>query len=161
MTELLIYPDIPPDKRVGKLDRRTSSFKSISQSFYKGQRIAARRKDEIEQEIYTEIHDRWVKPSVLAIILLSAVDALCTLNIIKNGGSEENPIMLALLEVDNLTFLIVKMTMTIACMLALLTHSNAYLLKVISVKSIIKAILIFYTALIGYEMFLLAIINGG
>lgn len=163
MTELLVHPDAPPDKRIAKLDRRISNFKSILQSFYKGRRRRARRKNERDEEadrrgFYTDQYENWVGLSVLIIILLSSLDSLFTLTIIKNGGVEENPFMLALLEIDNLTFLIVKMSMTVICMLFIFVHSNFYVLKVIPVKLILKGILLLYTALIGYELFLLSII---
>jgi hypothetical protein len=162
MKELLIDPEDFFNKRI-KTDRRISSFKSILQSFYKGQRVRSRREEEreedAEQGFYTDKYEKWMGVCAITIILLSAADAFFTLNIIKGGGTEENPFMLALLEINTQAFLVIKMAITTICVLFILVHSHFYVLKVIPVKAILKGILLIYTLLIGYELFLLSIIT--
>ena len=105
-----------------------------------------------------DIYEKWVGFMALAIILLSAFDAFFTLNILERGGIEVNPFMLHLLAYDTQIFLIAKMGITITCVLFALVHINFQILRIFSVKLVLKCILAFYVILIGYELFLLTVI---
>ena len=155
MQQNIIYSNNSLQRRQREIDRRNLSFKSFLFSFYKGQRVKARRQVELEQGYYIDVYEKWVGLNALAIILLSAFDAFFTLNILDRGGVEVNPFMLALLEQGTQTFLIVKMGVTITCVFFALVHINFYILRIFSMKFILKSILAFYAILIGYEMFLL------
>lgn len=139
-------------------DRRYQYVKTFLHSTYKGERVKARRKEEIEDGFYTDRYEKWVFFNVVAVIILCAVDAFFTLNIIAQGGTEANPVMATLLTYGDHTFMVVKMAVTALCLLATVIHINFKLYKVISVKKILVGILALYALLIGYELFLLSYI---
>jgi len=145
-------------RRQGEKDRRRLSFKSFFSSFNKGRRTNARRKSELEQGYYTDRYEKWAGWSAIAIVLLSTLDGFFTLKILEKGGTEVNPIMQALLEYDTQVFLISKLVITVTCVLFCLVHINFNMFRILSMKIMIKSILAIYLALIGYEIFLLAII---
>ena len=141
-------------KRKGA-DRREQNFKSFFNYFYTGQRVKARRQEEMEQGYYVDRYDNWIVGVALSIILLSAFDAFFTLNILEGGGAEINPLMLALLNYGTQAFLIGKMAITISCVFFAFVHINFIIFKVFSVKLLMKGILAFYVFLMAYELYLL------
>ncbi len=138
-------------------DRRRPHFKSLLHSMHIGRRVNARRQVEAELGYYTDRYEKWVGLNIIAITLMSMLDAFFTLNILERGGIEVNPIMAALLAVDTNAFLIGKLLITIVCLLFALVHVNFHVLRVLPMKYLLVGISVFYTFLIGYELFLLAI----
>lgn len=139
-------------------DRRQQHFKSFLFSLHNGRRIKARREQETEQGFYTDHYEKWVGITVITITLLSLMDALLTLNILERGGIEVNPFMSVLLAIDTSVFLIGKFIITVVCLLFALVHINFHVLRILPMKTMLAAIVIFYLFLIGYEIFLLAFI---
>lgn len=138
-------------------DRRRHKFKSFLCSLYKGRRSTVRRKDEAVLPFYTDIYEKWVGAIFIFIIVLSATDAFLTLKILDKGGKELNPVMDALLEIDNSVFFIGKLTLTLACLLFVLVHINFKLLGLVSMRKILAFLFVLYSCLIGYEVILLSI----
>lgn len=157
MKQSFIYSSDSLFQQRREMDRRDQKITLFFNYFYKGQRINARRQEELEQGFYVDRYDNWVVLVALSIILLSGFDAFFTLNILEGGGTEVNPVMLALLEYDTLVFLLGKMAITVTCVFFAFIHINFNVLRMFSVKLMMKSILVFYTFLIGYELCLLAI----
>lgn len=153
----LIVPGALIHKRVGMVDRRVFTLKSFLLSLYKGTRASVRRNPEIKQGYYIDTYEKNVGFMLLAIICLSTFDAFFTLNILDKGGVEVNPLMHVLLSYDIKTFLMVKMGLTVACAFFVLVHINFHLFNILSVKLILKGILVIYLGLMGYEIFLLLV----
>ncbi len=137
-------------------DRRQQHFKSMLFSLHNGRRISARRQIEAKQGFYTDQYEKWVGYSVIAITLLSLLDAFLTLNILERGGIEVNPFMSALLEMDTSVFLVGKFIITVVCLLFALVHINFHVLRVLPMKYMLAGITGFYALLICYELFLLS-----
>ncbi|MCK5889352.1 MAG: hypothetical protein KAG19_05360 [Methylococcales bacterium] len=154
--ESVYISDLLKEQREGS-DRRDLSVNSLLKTFGNGQRVRARRREDVEQGYYTDHYETYIVWSAAFIILLSAMDAFFTLNILQRGGVEVNPFMLALLEYDNQIFLLGKMIMTIVCVLFSLIHINFSIFNMFTVKVMLKSILFFYMGLIGYEIFLLTL----
>lgn len=137
-------------------DRRHQAFKSTVYSLVKGRRISARRSEESKVGFYTDRYDLSSVLLVVFITLLSALDAFFTLNILALGGEEVNPFMAKLLEFDQQTFVIIKLIVTVFCLIIALIHINFNLFRRFSMRSILLTLVMFYLGLIGYELALLS-----
>lgn len=67
---------------------------------------------------------------MLAIICLSAADAILTLEILARGGTEVNPLMALLLDISDSAFILGKLAITVVCLFIALVHINFRILKV-------------------------------
>jgi hypothetical protein len=141
-----------------RTDRRVQRSKSLRHVMHKGRRENARRQTEVKQGYYTDRYEKWVGLCIVAITLMSMLDAFLTLNILDKGGIEVNPVMSALLAINTQAFLIGKFFVTVVCLLFALVHINFHVLRILPMKYILVSITIFYVFLIAYELLLLAII---
>ena len=142
----------------GSRNRRTRYFNSFLYSMNKGTRVRARREYEGDQGYYIDSYEKRNGMYVIAITLLSVLDAFFTLNILARGGVEVNPFMSALLAYDTTAFMVAKMLITVTGLLIVLIHINFQILKIFSMKAMLVSILVGYGLLIGYELFLLTVI---
>lgn len=140
-----------------KPDRRRNKFKSLLCSFYMGRRKAVRRKDEAEFPFYTDVYEKWVGIIFILIVLLSSLDAVLTLRILSKGGTELNPVMNALLDIDDTVFFFGKLILTLFSLLFILIHINFKLLRVVPMRQVLLVLFFAYTCLIGYEGLLLSV----
>lgn len=138
-------------------DRRRNKYKSVLCSFYMGRRRAVRRKEEAILPFYTDVYEKWVGMIFISIIMLSSLDAILTLSILDRGGKELNPVMDALLEIDDTVFFIGKLILTLFSLLFVLIHINFKLLRVIPMRQVLVALFLAYSCLIGYEGLLLSV----
>ena len=88
-------------------------------------------------------------------ILLSALDAFLTLNILANGGEELNWFMAVLIEDSVERFVGFKLALTAMALMMLVIHHDVQLMGRIRVRHIKYMILCSYSVLIGYEFYLL------
>ena len=139
-------------------NRRRRYFNSFLYSMNKGTRVRARREYEGDQGYYIDSYEKRNGMYVIAITLLSVLDAFFTLNILARGGVEVNPFMSALLAYDTTAFMVAKMLITVTGLLIVLIHINFQILKIFSMKAMLVSILVGYGLLIGYELFLLTVI---
>lgn len=138
-------------------DRRRNKFKSVLCSFYMGRRRSVRRKEEEVLPFYTDVYEKWVGIIFISIILLSSLDAILTLRILGRGGKELNPVMDALLEIDDTVFFIGKLTLTLFSLLFVLIHINFKLVRLVPMRQVLVALFLAYSCLIGYEGLLLSV----
>ena len=94
---------------------------------------------------------------VISITCLSAADAFFTLKILDKGGVEVNPVMAALLDVNDSVFVVGKLFITVVCLLITLVHINIHFLGIFPVRHILSMILGLYGLLISYQIFLLSL----
>lgn len=119
-----------------------------------GRRMGERRL-KVKAPVYVDRYSGHLLLCAIGIMLLSALDAFFTLNILAKGGEEVNLFMAILIE-DNISkFISVKLALTSLALLLLTIHHNVLLTEKIRVRHIAYLILCGYTALIGYELLLL------
>lgn len=82
--------------------------------------------------------------------ILSLFDALLTLHILEIGGTEENPFMAYLLEIDPLLMVIVKMGLTL---------TGYFVLKIFEYKKTLAVLTFCYFCLIVYEVGLIWLVT--
>lgn len=146
--------DSPVDQRHAP-DRRTQQLKAVFCSLYKARRRSVRRKEAANQPYYTDYYESWVGATVLAIICLSAADAILTLEILARGGTEVNPLMALLLDISDSAFILGKLAITVVCLFIALVHINFRILKVFPMR-IVLLLLLLYCGLVSYQLTLLA-----
>lgn len=122
-----------------------------------GRRKGVRRKEEADLPFYTDVYEKWVGVVFISIMVLSTLDAVLTLKILGRGGKELNPVMDALLAIDNTAFFIGKLAITLFCLLFVLIHINFKLFRAVTMRWVLVTLFIAYSFLIGYEGHLLSI----
>ena len=149
----MAYTDVTLDQRI--LDRRSKiSFICPYQFGIKqGKRINKRRSG--SGVAYVDSYSTYIVLCTITTVILSALDALLTLNILASGGAELNNFMAILIDDSTEKFVSIKLTLTSLAMIFLSIHHNVELTRSIKVKHLLTAILIGYSFLISYEAGLL------
>ncbi len=138
-----------------KRDRRIKPTAFFSKYSLLGRRKNNRRITDPSQNYYV---DRYGDKSIIAfiiILILCMIDAKITILILEAGGREINPIMDWALSLGVTWFQIIKFTITGICLFFLIIHKNFVILGgLINVRTVVTAILILYSALVIYELFI-------
>ncbi len=92
----------------------------------------------------------------VAILLLCALDAHNTLQILSLGGREINPLMDFLIQTDTRLFVAGKFALTSLGILLFVGYYHVSLWSLIKVGDILYALVLLYLLLIGYQALLLA-----
>ncbi|SDW64722.1 hypothetical protein SAMN05421882_102024 [Nitrosomonas communis] len=121
----------------------------------KGRRINKRRSG--AGAAYVDSYAPHLVLCTIAIVLLSAMDALLTLNILARGGTELNIFMTILMEDSTEKFVHFKLALTSLALIFLIIHHNHQLIAKLQVRHLLYLILFGYLTLIGYEVALLTI----
>jgi hypothetical protein len=149
---------LPPawgSDRRNRIDRRHRVVWSIFYgSFNPRRRRPARRLDD------SRFHPvDWYSAHLLAvsigILLLSATDAFLTGILLLHGANEINPIMAVLVYRNVATFAAFKMAMTGVSIVGLVFLSRYRFMRVLRVDLVLYAVLVVYSWLIGYEIWML------
>jgi len=120
-----------------------------------GRRLSERRISEKGKPEYVDHYAGHLMLCAVAILLLGALDAFFTLNILARGGEELNWVMAQLIEDSAQKFVSFKLALTSMALILLIIHHNVRLTEKIRVWHIKYLILSGYTVLIGYELYLL------
>jgi len=143
------------------MDRRRSDRRS-SHVLFSDWRFALRGRRRTERRYAAanstglDWHHPWLLVVALSIVILSAMDAIFTLELIARGlVHEANPIMRWLMELDLQIFANFKLLATGFAVVILVACSTTRLLQRVPTHMILHGILFLYVALIGYELYLL------
>ena len=117
--------------------------------------MGERRMGERGETGYVDYYSYHLMLCAVSILLLSALDAFLTLNILANGGEELNWLMAILIEDSIQKFVVFKLALTALAITLLVIHHNVRLVKTIRVRHIKYAIFLGYSVLIIYEFHLL------
>lgn len=142
-----------PDRRSGA-DRRAKPTSPFSLASLRGSRKRSRRKEDRYIHFFV---DRYGKRSVVVVLItliLSFTDAFFTLNLVRAGGEELNPVMLFFLQHGPVPFLISKYAFTMFGIMVLIMLKNYPIFKGIMVRDLLLLVPIFYFLLIAYEIIL-------
>jgi hypothetical protein len=121
----------------------------------KGRRINKRRSG--AGAAYVDSYAPYLVLCTIAIVLLNAMDALLTLNILARGGAELNIFMAILMENSTEKFVHFKLALTSLALIFLIIHHNHQLIGKLQIRHLLYLILFGYLTLIGYEVALLTI----
>lgn len=133
-----------------------SSFINFRHMGIGGRRIQARRKDEKINCYVDQYHDPVLFFLVLAIIIMSVLDAFFTILLLENGNVvEANPLMAALIEKDNLLFFHVKYLLTTLSLILLVIYKNFSIFGAFTTKHVIFFIFGGFILLNTYQLWML------
>jgi Domain of unknown function (DUF5658) len=117
-----------------------------------GRRQRGRRADDTA-ETGVDLYDRSLFVLALGIFVLSCMDATLTLSLIARGlAYEANPLMSVLMDSDPQLFINLKIVFTGAGLLFLVALADARVLRFLRVRNIMHALLIIYSAVVGYQL---------
>ena len=126
-------------------------------SFLYGNFHPRRRSSRREVDKHHFLFD-WHEPRILylalGVLLLSCTDALFTLNLLKEGATEANSVMAAMLDESMFRFLYVKIGMTSTSLLILVATARRKFYKSVSVEHLLQAFCIGYFLLICYQIYM-------
>ncbi|MEA2080657.1 MAG: DUF5658 family protein, partial [Pseudomonadota bacterium] len=122
-----------------------------------GHRRHARRS---EHNYYLDWYDPKLVFTAIAVLLMSCLDALFTLTLLSRGAYEANYFMARLLETSDELFVAVKLAVTAIGIVFLLMHAHFQVLRIVSGRRLLQALVPVYGLLIGYELILLGAMRG-
>lgn len=137
-------------------ERRSHSAWSFAYGSFRPRRRAGRR-DGDHERIFLDWHEPRVLYLALAIVLMCCADALFTLNLLAIGAEEMNVLMDVLIDHDVERFLAMKIGVTGASVVLLGIAARRQFLGVIPVFRVLQVFCAGYVALIGWELWLLAV----
>lgn len=140
-------------------DRRRHTVVTFVRGSMRPRRRSVRRDGEVER-IYLDWHESRLLYLAVAIVLLSCLDALFTLNLLTIGAREANGFMERLLGRGVPNFLAVKFTLTGAGVVVLVLVAHRSFLGWFRVVRLLQAICLGYVLLIVYELYLFHRILG-
>jgi hypothetical protein len=128
-------------------DRRRRPTPMLSRFLLFGRRAAGRRDDE-RDFTYVDRPGFWILAAFGAVLALSLFDAWFTLELLKRGATEANPVMRAALDLGDHAFVLIKTVITIIATGFLCLHKNWPLGRVC-----LGLALIGYTVLTAYHIY--------
>jgi hypothetical protein len=111
------------DRRSGK-DRRSSKHFQFVNQLVTGRRAGSRRFIDRRRVAYYDRYHPSLLRLVVLVLLLSVADAILTVNLIRRGAVELNPVMDFYLTVGPKAFLAVKYLLTSLSVFILVVYSN-------------------------------------
>ena len=141
--------EVPQDdawQRTG-VDRRKRPTPMISRYLLRGRRRGARRAGEAEYT-YVDQPGGWMLAAFACVVGLSLLDAFYTLDLLKRGATEANPVMKLALEISDEAFVVIKTLITILGAGFLCLHKNWPLGRLCLVVALIG-----YSVLLGYHIY--------
>ena len=142
------------EKRVATNDRRTQTLRSIAYGGIYPRRLDNRRPAD-DQHFIVDWHDSGLFMVAMAIICMSCMDALFTLNLLSLGAEEVNFFMKVLIDSDLSNFLSVKFLATSGGVLFLVACSRFKLGGILRVRRVLEILCAVYVCLIIWELYLL------
>jgi hypothetical protein len=135
-------------------DRRKRTFRSLLQGSLSPRRRGPRRDTDRSITAVDWHHPQWLAVAMLTLLLCTA-DALLTLTLLERGANEANPFMEPLVGGSALVFAMVKMGLTSGGIIVLILLARMRVFGRVPVSFILYMVLVAYTALVGYELWLL------
>lgn len=135
---------------------RFSSFINFRHMGIGGRRTQTRRKGDEKDSYVDQYHDPMLFFVVVAIIIMSILDAYFTILLLENGNIiEVNPLMAALIEKGSLYFFNVKYLLTALSLILLVIHKNFFFLGAFKTTHVIFLIFGGFFLLNTYQIYLL------
>lgn len=141
------------EKRTTQADRRSQTVRSLVYGSFNPRRVANRRPVD-DQNYIVDLHDQSLFMLAMAIIVMSCMDGLFTLNLLSMGAEEVNYFMKVLIEEDARQFLTIKYLATASGVVFLVAYSRFRLAGVLPVRRILEVLCALYACLIIWELYL-------
>lgn len=143
------------EKRSGR-DRRTHQFPNWRYLLFYGRRASARRKEDKHRTFYFDRYSSNLFAAIVAILLLSVIDALLTLYLLDNGSTELNPVMSYFIQFGPFVFMGAKYFLTCVGVIILLLFRNVMRKRSIThTQHIFSYIILAFSSVILWELYLI------
>ncbi|MDX1707129.1 MAG: DUF5658 family protein [Desulfobacterales bacterium] len=143
------------EKRSGD-DRRTHQFPKLKYLLFSGRRANVRRKEDLHHTFYFDRYSSSLFAAIVAILLLSVLDALLTLHLISVGSTELNPVMSYFLNYGPFVFMGAKYFLTCFGVVVLLLFRNVLRKRSIThAQNLFSYIIGAFTTVIVWELYLI------
>ncbi len=143
------------EKRSGQ-DRRTHQFPKLKYLLFAGKRANVRRKEDLHHTFYFDRYSSSLFAAIVAILLLSVLDALLTLHLISKGSTELNPVMSYFLQYGPFVFMGAKYFLTCFGVVILLLFRNVLRKRSIThAQNLFSYIIATFTTVIVWELYLI------
>ena len=133
-------PGVPTERRKGKDRRRKKSLHAFIYGNFRPRRRTSRRATDAHEFVF-DWHEPHTMYVALAIVLLSCVDALFTLNLLTIGAIEANLFMDDLLSIGVEPFLWTKISLTVVSVVALVFAAKRHFMGWFRVLRVLHLIL--------------------
>lgn len=154
-TDTLIADSTLDNERRIQGDRRRRFAYSLAYGGVRPRRRQPRR-DQDDFGFFADWHDPHLLYTVMGILLLCGTDAVLTLNLLKQGAVELNPLMATLIQFDTQLFAAIKMAVTGLALISLVVLANYRIFRRIRVYNLVYGAFFAYLALISYELLILS-----
>ena len=135
-------------------DRRARLFYSLFYGGLRPRRRSGRREADHHRPL-VDWHGEGLLTSAIIVLLLCVADALLTLQLLTDGATEVNPLMALLVHRGALGFALVKLSLTGASVLMLVSIARFRVFRQLRVAMFVHAALFGYSVLVAYELWLL------
>jgi len=139
-----------PEQRSGA-ERRHFSWRTVAYGFTLSRRHAHRRDGDTEV-IFLDWHHPWLFFLATGTMLLSCADAFLTLELLRLGMIEANPVMEAIMSQGPAAFTSTKLAMTAVGIFVLVFLAKARFLNRIRTGLFLTMFFSFYACLVCYEL---------
>lgn len=136
-----------------RTDRRKPSLRSFIYGAFNPRRRQFRREEDANYA-FLDWHPRHLLVVAMLVMLLSVVDGMFTVYLIGSGLQELNPVLAPLVDGDPVLFALTKIVFTAVGVVTLVITAHARLWRGIPVSRIFYLMLIGYSCVIVYELYL-------
>ncbi len=148
-----------PERRGGD-NRRQSLWWAFLYGNFRPRRRSSRREAD-QHHFWFDWHEPRILYQSICVLLLSCIDALFTLNLLKIGATEANVVMASMLAYGVDTFVAAKIGLTSLSLLILAAVARRMYFGSFSVEHLMKLFCIGYIGVIYYEVYLFIYIFDG
>lgn len=135
------------------IDRRDGIWRAFLYGNFRPRRRGSRRMDDAHC-FWFDWHEPRVLYLALAVLLLSCMDALFTLNLLNAGAAEANAVMASMLDIGIDSFVVGKIILTSLSLVMLVVAARHKFVGPFNVEHLLQSIFVGYLLLIGYEIYL-------
>ena len=154
-TDALDSASVHAEKRSGH-DRRIHRFPKLKYLIFSGRRANVRRKEDLQHTFYFDRYSSHLFAAIVAILLLSVLDALLTLHLIGKGSTELNPVMSYFLGFGPIVFMGAKYFLTCFGVVILLLFRNVMRKRSTThTQNLFSYIIGIFTTVIVWELYLI------
>jgi hypothetical protein len=133
-----------------QVERRQANLRSMFYALFMSRRQLQRRAG-FPADYYSDRYDLYTFCAAIVMTLLCVFDAFLSLELIRYGSMELNPILAWALNKNALVFFILKYTITAMCMLVTVMHRQFRVFGVTGFQ-ILLAFLVSYGVIVNYEL---------
>lgn len=138
-------------------ERRTYGLKTLTRAFVSPRRFNGRRCSDRRFPVLDRF-ESGIGFLAIGLMVLSVMDSIFTLTLIAQGGTEVNPFMNWLLQINVALFVGVKMFLTAMAAILLVAMGNVLVFNRFRARSILAGAVGLYCGLIVYELGLLSLL---